>query len=323
MIRNWNSTRLDFAFDAQPETGERACFTRLSELARNNVNPDLVVMTGACAGVEDVDRCVEYGTVVVARRAVIESGKALASRDCAPHGDHAPYGDPVKLDHSLMALCNTEIESAIDDKTWLDSIPDKFRRPSPRYAQELILEKIFDKDMSKRELCQELMEEDFPGMTKKWWDAVLKKMLPESGNGMVCIESGKLKVTEKGNFYRDDAFEFPRKDEISVIMESVGSVRCPSEKLPDELPGYVLRMSDYKLTGIDLESHVFMTHAKTVFPDCLPMVIKGIENYGTPESTQAFFQEYAAATPAAFLKRFLTRKHVQDTYVAVGISCFT
>lgn len=310
VIRNWNSTSLDLVFDAQSENGERACNMRLSELLRHNVKPDLMVMTGACAGVVDVDRNIEHGTVVVAKRAVIESGTTLASHE------HAPYSDPVKLDHSLMNLCNTEIASAIDDKTWLYSIPDKLRRPSPRYAQELILNEILlGKDMSKLELYQKMMEKgiEYPGMTKRWWDAVLKKMLPVSGNGMVCIEAGKLKVTEKGNSYTEEAFDFPRKDEISVIMESIGSVRCESEKLPEELPGYVLRMSDHKLVAIDLESHAFMTQAKSVFPDCLPMVIKGIEHYGTPQSTQDFYVDYAAATPAAFLKRFLSQKHVQHT----------
>ncbi|XP_062515377.1 uncharacterized protein LOC134190857 isoform X3 [Corticium candelabrum] len=68
------------------------------------------------------------------------------------------------------------------------------------------------------------------------------------------------------------------------------------------------RMADHNIRAIDREAHSFMEQATDSFSPGLPVVMKGISDYGTESSKLMYYEAYAAATSAAFLRHFITEK---------------
>lgn len=303
VCRNWNNTPLTIGLIAQAEMGGKGCIARLTELQTKNFSADLAVMSGIMAGEEDVHGGVEYGTVVVGKSTSMEDGgKTLAD------GEFLAHGDPEKLDKDLSAAIDNVIGRLEGGKEWLESIPRTTQRPSPRYAQELILKKVaaMPDGITIGDLCNELSV-GVSQIDEKTWDGILRKMTKTCR--WVTVEDGVVKQTETGQSYMRGAFKFPRTDEINVVMGSIGTIPCVTENLPNELQQYKKHMANRKLKGIDMEAHHFMSHSKATFKDCVPLVMKGISDYGTP-AKQDYYQKYAASTPVAFLRYLLGQKPV-------------
>jgi hypothetical protein len=299
VCENWNSSGLTVAMMTQAEMGETACTTRLTKF-RDYFRADMIVMLGTCSGVEDCDRGVEYGSVVVAKRTVIEGGTIRSN------GDHFPYANVLSIDEDLLVSINTVVEELRNsEQKWLEVIPTDMRCPSPRRAKEIVLNTVVTNGcrMKKQDLYQALKRVEtsrrFP------WDLILKYM-----SGWIRDSQGQVEATEDGLSYKEQSFQFPREDEIRVMVDSIGSLRCKTENLPNDLATLKERMSDYKVNVFDMESHHFMNQCKALFPDCLPLVVKGIARYGTGEKIHKYYKDYAAATPAAFLRHILTQKTI-------------
>ena len=308
LCRNWNKTPLTVAMISQPDTGETECTARLTELQKN-FSVDLAVMTGTCAGAEDVHGGVEYGTVVIAKRTDIEWGKKTTD------GGFLPQGNPAKLDARLISAIESVAGRLGRGTDWLNTIPQETWRPSPRYAQELILNEVLRSEtkMNKKDLFRKLQSQEGLGQIDlRIWDSILKKTCEV--DGWVNVSAGVVTYTQCGIDYKNDAFDFPRKDEINVIVDSIGTIRCGIENLPKVIGKYRRQMSDGQLKGIDMEAHHFMTHSKAAFPGCIPLVMKGVSDYGNL-SKQDYYCEFAASTPVAFLRHLLTQ---QPFYILLG-----
>ncbi|XP_062515719.1 uncharacterized protein LOC134191155 [Corticium candelabrum] len=301
VCRGWNGTVLTIAMISQTEPGETTCCGRLTELQRY-FSVDLAVMTGSCAGVQDVEVGIEYGCVVVAERTVMEEGIET------PDGEFLAHGNPAKLDENLSVLIKSSLGKLDGSRDWLNVIPHEARFPSPRYAQEIVISEVFKREtgLKKKDLFAILEgKEDVENISCRTWDTILTQAADVAG--LVSISHGIVSCTEEARAYERDAYEFPRRDEIKVVVDSIGSVRTLTKPLPNTIATYRKRMANWRIRGIDVEAHQFMTHSKAAFPDCLPLVMKGISDYGD-RLQHDYYQEYAASTPIAFLRHLLTRQ---------------
>lgn len=301
MCRYWNKTPLTVAMISQPDTGETECTARLTELQKH-FRVDLAVMTGTCAGAEDVHGGVEYGTVVIAKRTGIESGNKTVD------GGFLPQGNPAKLDKEMISAIQAVAVRLGSSTGWLSTIPREAWRPSPRYAKELILDEVLNSEtkMNKKDLFRKLQgQEGLDRMDLRVWDSILKNACEV--DGWLNVSAGVVTYKDCGIKYKDEAYDFPRKDKISILMDSIGTIRCGVQNLSKVISKYRRQMSDGQLKGIDMEAHHFMTHCTAAFPGCIPLVMKGISDYGSL-SKQDYYCEFAASTPVAFLRHLLTQQ---------------
>ena len=126
---------------------------------------------------------------------------------------------------------------------------------------------------------------------------------------MVYVEDKQweYKATEAGQLYANVQVEFPHEEKtFTVVLASIGSVFMDTELL--DMTNVKQRMADHNIRAIDREAHSFMEQATDSFSPGLPVVMKGISDYGTESSKLMYYEAYAAATSAAFLRHFITEK---------------
>ena len=307
LCREWNKSPLTVGLIAQADAGGNACTARLTEM-KGLFSVDLAVMTGVCSAVEDVHARVEYGTVLVAKSTSTEEG-GMKLHD----GKFLANGNPEKIDKDVSVVIEQVICKLGSEREWLEAIPPSQRRASPRYVQEIMLDEVVKskEGVQKRDLFGRLkLEEALEGLDGRVFDSILKKMVET--RGWVILEDGVIKHTESGEDYMKNACEFPRPDEINVLMGSIGSIACVNDNLPNDIEQYRKHMANRKLNGIDMEAHYFMAHCKAAFPGSVSMVMKGILDYGTADR-QEYYQAYAASTSAAFLNHLLRLKLFFDS----------
>ena len=155
-----------------------------------------------------------------------------------------------------------------------------------------------------------IMESKCLGLTKHDVIEVLEKM--EKEHEPLVYAEGKLqeyKATEAGELYTNEQVEFPQENRsFTVVSGSIGSVSMDTERLDREMTELKQRMGDHDIKAIDKEAHLFMEQATDNFSPGLAVVMKGISDYGTESSKLMYYEAYAAATPAAFLRHFITEK---------------
>ncbi|XP_062498777.1 uncharacterized protein LOC134176114 isoform X2 [Corticium candelabrum] len=90
-------------------------------------------------------------------------------------------------------------------------------------------------------------------------------------------------------------------------MGSIGSISFMTETLDKDMEQHKRKMANKNLIGIDMEAYPFMAYCRAAFPKSMPVVIKGISDYGNAEKYE-YYQTYAASTAAAFLRNLLGSK---------------
>ena len=282
----------------------------------------LIAMTGICAGEEDRKRGIEYGTVVVAKRTTTECG-GLEKEDGTVQS-RARY---IEVSKMLAPALNELVETRENHK-WSSYVPAKLYHASPRYVKELLLECVLDneeikekKDCAgikkkklsvgiKKKMLLASMESKLLGLTKHDVMEVLEKM--EKEHEPLVYAEGKLqeyKSTEAGELYANEQVEFLQENRsFTVVSGSIGSVSMDTERLDREMTELKQRMGDHDIKAIDKEAHFLMEQATDSFSPGLAVVMKGICDYGTESSKLMYYEAYAAATPAAFLRHFITEK---------------
>ena len=297
----WNDLPLNVAMVAQVGSGHIESTKLVPDLAKH-FTVGLIAMTGICTGEEDKYRGIEYGTVVVGNRTTTECGGlekedgTVQSRVCYK-----------ELDKRLSPALNELVEMRESHK-WSSYVPAVVYRASPRYVKELLLECVLDNEgISKRKLLT-AVESKSLGLTKLDIDEVLDKMQKEH-EPLVYVEGKRreYKATEAGELYANDQTGFALENKtFTVVFASIGSVFMGTERL--DMTKVRQRMGDHDIKAIDKEAHSFMEQATDSFSPGLAVVMKGISDYGTESSKLMYFEAYAAATPAAFLRHFITEK---------------
>ena len=306
VCRGWNNTGLTVAMISQREPGGGACCLRLVELRRLFFSVDLAVMTGSCASVQDMELRIEYGCVVVAER----TEEGIETQD----GNFLARANPAKLDENLRVLIKSLSGKLDGSRDWLDVIPHEARLPSPRYAQEIVISELFKSKtgFKKRDLLAILNgKEGVANISSRTWGSILTQAADIAG--LVSISHGIVSCTYEARAYERDAYEFPRRDEIKVVVDSIGCNRHLTWPLPNTIATYQKEIANRRIRGIDVDAHQFMTHSKDAFPDCLPLVMKGISGYGDRQQHD-YYQQYAALTPIAFLRHLLTQQPFLELY---------
>ena len=90
------------------------------------------------------------------------------------------------------------------------------------------------------------------------------------------------------------------------MFSSIGSVFIDAERL--DIAKVKQRMADNDINAIDKVAHSFMEQVTHSFSLRLPVVMTVISGYDTESCKPVYFEAYAAATPPAFLKKFITKK---------------
>lgn len=296
----WNSTSLTLALIAQTEVGGQACKERLDELKEGQFTFDMAVMMGVCAGGKNVDGFKEYGTVVIAKSTAIEGKNGSAGRQ----------DQSTKMKPSLLAAINTVVGAMTNPDVWLSrGVFPEVRVPSPRYVMEVIMQAMIDnkrKPMLRRELLEKLKCHK---LELSVFSALLKRMMKED---RLLSETSdcKLKLTKQGEEYFARALEFPRPDEVKVVVDTIRTLTCHPDHFDIDLIDNK-KQSQQRVRGLDLESHQFTTHVISEFPDSLTLVIKGISDFGQP-LTPDYVKVYATSLAAAAFKYLLSQRSVYD-----------
>ncbi|XP_062504100.1 uncharacterized protein LOC134180933 [Corticium candelabrum] len=302
LCRGWNDLPLNVAMVAQVGSGHIECTKLVPDLAKH-FTVGLIAMTGTCTGEEDKYRGIEYGTVVVGNRTTTECGGlekedgTVQSRVCYK-----------ELDKRLSPALNELVEMRESHK-WSSYVPAVVYRASPRYVKELLLECVLDNEgISKRKLLT-AVESKSLGLTKLDIDEVLDKLQKEQRPLIYAPQDKQweYKSTNAGQLYANVQVKFPCEDKtFTVVFASIGSVFIETERL--DMTKVRQRMGDHNIKAIDKEAHSFMEQATDRFSPGLAVVMKGISDYGTESSKLMYYEDYAAATPAAFLRHFITEK---------------
>ena len=303
LCRGWNGLPLTIAMVAQVECGGIETMKVVADLAKD-FSVGLIAMTGTCSGEEDKNRGIEYGTVVVAKRTTTEC-EGLKKADGTVQS-RARY---IKLNKTLFPSLN-ELVQTRKNRKWLSYVPAKLCCASPRYVKDLLLECVLDKQPIAKKMLITNVVLKFPSLTKLNINETLEKMQKEQ-QPLVYAErrTGEYKSTKAGELYPHDQVEFPCEDNtITIIAASIGSMSMETETLDTEMKEVRLRMADDDIKAIDRESHFFMEQATDSFSPGLPVVMKGISDYGTEASKLSYYEPYAACTSAAFLRHFITEK---------------
>ena len=318
LCRGWNDLALNVAMVAQVECGGIECMKLVADLAKH-FTVGLIAMTGICAGEEDRKRGIEYGTVVVAKRTTTECG-GLDKEDGTVQS-RARY---IEVSKMLAPALNELVETRENDK-WSSYVPAKLYRDSPRYVKELLLECVLDNEEIKEKDCAgnkkkklfvgikkkmllAIMESKLLGLTKHDVIEVLEKMEKEQ-KPLVYAEGKRreYKSTEAGELYANEETGFALEDKtFTVVFASIGSVFMDTERV--DMTKVRQRMGDHGIKAIDKEAHFLMEQATDSFSPGLAVVMKGISDYGSGSSKLMYYEAYAAATPAAFLRHFITEK---------------
>ena len=303
LCRGWDGLPLSVAMVAQVECGGIETMKLVADLAKD-FSVGLIAMTGTCSGEEDRNRGIEYGTVVVAKRTTTECG-GLKKADGSVQS-RARY---IELDKKLFPSLNELVETRKNRK-WLSYVPAKLCCASPRYVKDLLLECVLDKQPIAKKMLLKNVALKLSSLTKLNINETLEKMQKEQEPLVYAeLRTGEYKSTKAGKLYPHDQVEFPCEDNtITVIAASIGSMLMETEKLDTEMKEVRLRMADHDIKAIDREAHFFMEQATNSFSPGLPVVMKGISNYGTEASKLRYYEPYAASTSAAFLRHFITEK---------------
>lgn len=308
LCRGWKSLPLNVAMVAQVRPGGIETMKLVSELAKH-FSAGLIAMTGVCAGEENKYTGVEYGTVVVAKRTTTESG-GLSQAD----GTYQPHALYIDLDKQISPTINELIQLG-ESHIWLEYIPGKSYCPSPRYVRELLLDHVLDNGsdgISKRQLLRTVEEATLHSISSLVIDEVLSKMQNEA-EPWVCAgdEAGVYKPTDQGERYARSEAGFLREDRdiITVISASMLSVSTETESLDKEIGALKQRVANRDVKAVDHEAHFFMEQATSCFSPGLPIVMKGISDYGTEVSKMNYYEVCAASTSASFLRHFITQKN--------------
>ena len=306
VCRNWNNSPLTVALIAQSDVGGKACTMPLLERMTCLFDVDVVVMTGVCSGVDRVHGGVEYGTVVVTTSTSTEGGGEKQS-----DGEVLAHGDPEKMVEDVDVVIEQAIARLGGRSDWLETIPQSERRASPRYVEEMMLDEVMKsnygvhtRDLFSRLKSEVIMKE----MDERTLNSILEQMV--NTKGWVSVEGGIVRCTARGEEYAQNAYEFPRADEINVLMGEVGST-CGVTVNYLEMKQYHKQIANRKLKGIDVEAYQFMSRCKDVFPHCVPLVMKGVSGYGTTDKRD-YYQTYAALTGVAFLRHLLGLRQFCD-----------
>ena len=328
LSRGWHGLPLTIAMVAQVECGGVETMKLVSNLAKY-FSVGLIAMTGICSGEEDRNRGIEYGTVVVAKRTTTEceglkrADETVQSRACYK-----------ELNGELLPSLN-ELVQERESRKWSSYIPTKLYRSSPRYVKELLLECVVDNEQvkekkvfsrkkgscvcfKKQKICAGIekrkllavVQPKVSGLTEFPINETLEKMQKER-EPLVYTEGclQEYKATHAGELYAKVQVEFPCKDKSpNVVAASIASVLMDTEKLNTEMIELKQHMADHDIKAIDREAHFFMEQATNNFSPGLPVVMKGISDYGTEASKLIYYEPYAASTSAAFLRHFITDK---------------
>ncbi|XP_062504391.1 uncharacterized protein LOC134181184 isoform X2 [Corticium candelabrum] len=302
LCREWNNLPLNVAMVAQVESGGIGAMNLVADLA-NYFSVGLIAMTGICAAEEDKYNRMEYGTVVVANRTTTESGGLEKANET-----FEPRALYKELDKQISPAINELV--ATKESSWVDFIPSQLYRPSPRYVKELLLQSVLvNAGGIVMEDLLTTVRSKFPGIEMLSLDEVLQKVLEES-KSWICSEGKLLKATNEGKHYANDQPSFPRGDHaIVAVSASIGSVTNEVKDLGKEMKTLKQHMADHDIKAIDREAHFFMEQATDSFSPGLPVVMKGISDYGTDSSKLNYYKVHAASTSAAFLRHFVTQKN--------------
>ncbi|XP_062503894.1 uncharacterized protein LOC134180724 [Corticium candelabrum] len=302
LCRKWNGLPLTIAMVAQVKSGGTETMKLVADLA-NYFTVGMIAMTGICAGEEDKYNEIEYGTVVVANRTTTESG-GLEKAD-SKFESHARYKE---VDKQILPAINELV--AVKGSLSMDCIPSQSYRPSPRYVKELLLKSVLDSGGIKMEDLVATIESKLPGIEILALNEVLDKIMNDS-KPWISTEDKLLKATDEGKVYANDQSSFPCGDHdvIAAVSASIGSVLTEVNNLDKEMETLKQRMEDRDIKAIDREAHFFMEQATDSFSPGLPIVMKGISDYGTEPSKLSYYRVHAASTSAAFLRHFVAQKN--------------
>ena len=303
LCRGWNGMPLTIAMVAQVECGGIETMKLVTDLAKD-FSVGLIAMTGICSGEEDRNRGIEYGTVVVAQRTTTEC-EGLKKADGTVQS-RARY---IELSKTLLPSLNELVQKRRNLK-WLSYVPAELCCASPRYVKDLLLECVLDKQPIAKKVLLTNVVLKLPSLTKLNINETLEKMQKEQEPLLYAERrTGEYKSSKAGELYPHDQVQFPCEDNaITVIAASIGSMSMETEKIDTEMKEVRQHMADHDIKAIDREAHFFMEQATNSFSPGLPVVMKGISDYGNEASKLIYYEPYAASTSAAFLRHFITEK---------------
>ena len=303
LCREWNNLPLNVAMVAQVESGGIGAMKLVADLA-NYFSVGLIAMTGICAAEEDKYNRIEYGTVVVANRTTTESGGLEKANET-----FEPRALYKEISKQISPAINELV--ATKESSWVNFIPSQSYRPSPRYVKELLLQSVLaNTEGIMMEDLLTTVRSKFSGIEMLSLDEVLQKVLNEP-KPWICAEDKLLKATDEGEHYATDQplFVHVDHDATVAVSASIASVTNEVNDLDKEMETLKQHMAHHDIKAIDREAHFFMEQATDSFSPGLPVVMKGISDYGTDSSKLDYYKIHAASTSAAFLRHFVTQKN--------------
>ena len=318
ICRGWKSEpasgELTIGFVSQTKTGSDGCTKRLSQVAEC-FTPDLVVMAGVCAGAEDLTSGCQHGCVVIVNKAT-RMGEGIKSKGCKYPNVDAEY---VELDSELVSWIAPLTE--IEEPEWLKLIPKALWCPSPRSAREMII-KMLDSNpgMPKKRIleeCNRIQEtKEFGAMNGITWGLILNRMEKDTNPWIKVVDEDlyTLENTKRSISYYNGAHHPLGTDRIQAFLGTMGTMEHQIGDLASEIDDLRPAMGAHSLIAVDQEAYDFIKLCQDRFKQSLCVVVKGIsERCISAHGRLTPFQKFAACTPVAWLRFFVT-KHQQHLF---------
>lgn len=303
ICRDWNLSGTNVAVVAQAHPGGIECMKLICQVAMH-FSVDLIAMTGLCSAAEFKCGGVELGSVMVARRTT-----TLLGRKETEDGQYEMQSQYKEVDKDLVPLISQLVNEGSDE--WMKYVPDEAHPPSPRYIRDLTLNVVGEassEGRSKRQLMDQLQQQ-LPHVDIRVFDEILNMMRrqPDPWVEATGQYGDMFVITAEGEkYYRER--QFLRKDNVTVVFDSMASTNDETEDLASRLTTLKQQLGDRNVKAIDCESHYFMEKATECFAPGHAVVMKGVSDPGSLISKLQKYQKFAASTPAAFLRHFITRR---------------